>query len=149
MLRLARNPIFRPAQLRNLSCYKSWISTFNRGRRVQYHHSTSLNRLFFERPFKMSALTAAHQNKSTPGPYTEAHLNQNGPGDARPTGIQIVDDNYLRGKLKDKVCLTLIYLFRHLLKVQGLLHYRMLWRNRGRHCACRSRNRRPLLPGNA
>ncbi|KAL8699006.1 MAG: hypothetical protein Q9201_006252 [Fulgogasparrea decipioides] len=48
------------------------------------------------------AFTAAHQNKANPGPYTSAHLNQNGPGDARPTGFQIVEDNGLVGKLTDK-----------------------------------------------
>jgi hypothetical protein len=52
----------------------------------------------------MSVYTAAHQNKKTPGPYTEAHLNQHGPDDDRPTGLQIVEDNDLKGKLRDKVC---------------------------------------------
>lgn len=51
----------------------------------------------------MPNFTAAHQN-TTPTKYTEAHLKQNGPGDARPTGIQIVEDNGLIGALKDKVC---------------------------------------------
>ena len=50
----------------------------------------------------MSNFTAAHQNK-TPTRYTEAHLKQNGQGDARPTAIQIVEDNGLIGALKDKV----------------------------------------------
>ena len=68
----------------------------------------SLQSSFKHHSFGMSAYTAAHQNKSTPGPYTEAHLNQNGPGDARPTGVQIVDDNDLRGKLQDKVFSTFL-----------------------------------------
>lgn len=57
--------------------------------------------------FKM-AYTAAHQDKANPGPYTHAFLNQNGPGDARPTGLQIVEDNDLVGKLTDKVYPTLL-----------------------------------------
>jgi NAD(P)-dependent dehydrogenase (short-subunit alcohol dehydrogenase family) len=37
--------------------------------------------------------------------YVEAHKreNQNGPGDGRPTGVQIVEDEGLVGKLGDKV----------------------------------------------
>lgn len=56
------------------------------------------------------AYTAAHVNKTNPGPYTLAFLNQNGPGDSRPTGLQIVQDNDCVGKLKDKVN-TLIQIF--------------------------------------
>jgi hypothetical protein len=35
--------------------------------------------------------------------YTETHKNPQGPGDARPTALQIVKDNNLIGKLEDKV----------------------------------------------
>ncbi|CAH0057234.1 unnamed protein product [Clonostachys solani] len=35
--------------------------------------------------------------------YAEAHANPSGPGDARPTGLQIVKDNGLEGKLVGKV----------------------------------------------
>ncbi|KAH8810668.1 hypothetical protein F5884DRAFT_897237 [Xylogone sp. PMI_703] len=38
--------------------------------------------------------------------YTEAHLNPNGPGDARPTALQVVKDEGLEGKLTDKVFLV-------------------------------------------
>lgn len=50
----------------------------------------------------MPNYTAALKN-SVPTRYTEVHLNQNGPGDARPTGIQIVQDSGLVDALKDKV----------------------------------------------
>ena len=39
------------------------------------------------------------------GKYTEAHNHSQGPGDARPTAIQIVKDEGLVGKLDDKVVL--------------------------------------------
>ena len=35
--------------------------------------------------------------------YTEAHISPQGPGDARPTALQIVHDEGLEGKLRDKV----------------------------------------------
>ena len=35
--------------------------------------------------------------------YTEVHKNTKGPGDARPTALQIVEDEGLTGKLSDKV----------------------------------------------
>jgi hypothetical protein len=35
--------------------------------------------------------------------YAEAHKNFNGPGDARPTALQIVEDEGYIGKLTDKV----------------------------------------------
>ncbi|KAF5874947.1 uncharacterized protein Bfra_003400 [Botrytis fragariae] len=35
--------------------------------------------------------------------YAEAHLNPNGPGDARPTAIQIIKDEGVQGKLAGKV----------------------------------------------
>ena len=38
--------------------------------------------------------------------YAEAHRNHNGPGDARPTALQIVEDEGLTGKLTDKVFLV-------------------------------------------
>ncbi|KAK3716880.1 hypothetical protein LTR37_006230 [Vermiconidia calcicola] len=38
--------------------------------------------------------------------YAEAHKNHNGPGDARPTALQIVEDEGLTGKLTDKVFLV-------------------------------------------
>jgi len=37
--------------------------------------------------------------------YTEAHKQLNGPGDERPTALQIIKDNQLEGALKDKVVL--------------------------------------------
>jgi NAD(P)-dependent dehydrogenase (short-subunit alcohol dehydrogenase family) len=40
-----------------------------------------------------------------PNPYRESHLEPKGPGDARPTAFQIIKDNDLIGKLKDKVIL--------------------------------------------
>lgn len=39
-------------------------------------------------------------------PYAEAHENLKGPGDARPTALQILKDNDLVGKLPDKVMLV-------------------------------------------
>ena len=44
----------------------------------------------------------SNQNRA-PSRYAKAHLDRNGPGDARPTGIQIVKDNGLVNGLKDKV----------------------------------------------
>lgn len=41
-----------------------------------------------------------------PNRYTEAHKNNNGPGDARPTAQQIIDDESLVGKMEDKVALV-------------------------------------------
>ena len=38
--------------------------------------------------------------------YAAAHESPKGPGDARPTALQIVDDEGLRGKLSDKVVLV-------------------------------------------
>lgn len=38
--------------------------------------------------------------------YTEAHLNPNGPGDSRPTALQIVKDEGLENKLRNKVFLV-------------------------------------------
>ena len=35
--------------------------------------------------------------------YTAAHANRQGPGDARPTALQIIEDEQVRGKLKGKV----------------------------------------------
>lgn len=37
--------------------------------------------------------------------YTEAHKNLDGPGDGRPTAMQIVQDKQLEGALKHKVIL--------------------------------------------
>ena len=37
--------------------------------------------------------------------YAAVHASLNGPGDARPTALQIVEDEGLTGKLTDKVCL--------------------------------------------
>jgi len=37
------------------------------------------------------------------GPYTASHLNPQGPGDARPTALQIIHDESLEGKLTGKV----------------------------------------------
>ncbi|KAK5677323.1 hypothetical protein LTS10_009893 [Elasticomyces elasticus] len=38
--------------------------------------------------------------------YAQAHENTKGPGDARPTALQIIDDEGLTGKLSDKVFLV-------------------------------------------
>ena len=40
-----------------------------------------------------------------PGKFAEAHKNENlrGPGDARPTALQIIKDEGLEGKMTDKV----------------------------------------------
>jgi NAD(P)-dependent dehydrogenase (short-subunit alcohol dehydrogenase family) len=38
--------------------------------------------------------------------YHDAHVKPNGPGDARPTALQIVEDEGLKGKLSDKVFLV-------------------------------------------
>lgn len=38
--------------------------------------------------------------------YAAAHVNSKGPGDARPTAMQIVEDEGLIGKLEDKVFLV-------------------------------------------
>ena len=35
--------------------------------------------------------------------YADVHKDTNGPGDARPTALQIVEDDDLVGKLSDKV----------------------------------------------
>ncbi|KAK5174513.1 uncharacterized protein LTR77_001593 [Saxophila tyrrhenica] len=39
-------------------------------------------------------------------PYAEQHASTNGPGDARPTALQIIKDNDLLGKLSDKTILV-------------------------------------------
>ena len=39
------------------------------------------------------------------GRYNEVHTTPSGPGDARPTATQIIQDNGLTGKLNDKVIL--------------------------------------------
>ena len=38
--------------------------------------------------------------------YAKAHADTKGPGDARPTALQIVEDEGLDGKLADKVFLV-------------------------------------------
>ena len=38
-------------------------------------------------------------------PYAAAHRSPKGPGDARPTALQIIQDEHLEGKLTDKVIL--------------------------------------------
>lgn len=42
---------------------------------------------------------------STSEKYAEAHAHPQGPGDARPTAMQVVKDEDLMGKLADKVIL--------------------------------------------
>lgn len=37
--------------------------------------------------------------------YADVHLSTNGPGDARPTALQIIEDEGLTGKLTDKAFL--------------------------------------------
>jgi hypothetical protein len=46
-------------------------------------------------------LLANHYGKN--GKYTQAFLNQNGAGDARPTALDILKDNDRIGTMKDKV----------------------------------------------
>jgi NAD(P)-dependent dehydrogenase (short-subunit alcohol dehydrogenase family) len=43
---------------------------------------------------------------STNSRYYNAWVNQNGPGDSRPTAIQIIKDEDLEGKLKDKLAVV-------------------------------------------
>lgn len=43
--------------------------------------------------------------QTPPNPYAAAHASPAGPGDARPTALQILKDNALIGNLKDKVIL--------------------------------------------
>ena len=38
--------------------------------------------------------------------YAKAHENQNGPGDARPTALEIVEDEDMMAKLGGKVCIV-------------------------------------------
>lgn len=57
------------------------------------------------RTMAVSPFLAPHQGKNNK--YTQAFLNQNGPGDARPTAMQIVEDNGCIGTMKDKVRLSL------------------------------------------
>lgn len=45
-----------------------------------------------------------HHGKN--GRYTKAFLEQNGPGDARPTALDILKDNDQIGTIKDKVNIT-------------------------------------------
>ena len=40
-----------------------------------------------------------------PSPYAEAHVSPNGPGDARPTALQIIKDNDVIGSLTGKTFL--------------------------------------------
>jgi hypothetical protein len=49
--------------------------------------------------------------------YAEAHENPAGPGDARPTALQIIQDEGLEGNMKDKVSFKLLLLFR--VKIDG------------------------------
>jgi hypothetical protein len=37
--------------------------------------------------------------------YAAVHQNPNGEGDARPTALQVINDNGLKGKLTDKTIL--------------------------------------------
>lgn len=61
--------------------------------------------------------------------YAETFVNPQGPGDARPTALQIVKDEGLEGNMKDKVLLTNNCTFTQLLTLQGICHYRLLVRN--------------------
>lgn len=42
------------------------------------------------------------------GKYTQAFLDQNGPGDTRPTALDILKDNDRTGTMKDKVSITAV-----------------------------------------
>lgn len=44
--------------------------------------------------------------------YAAAHKTPNGPGDERPTALQIIQDEGLIGQMKDKV--SSLYLYLHL-----------------------------------
>lgn len=46
------------------------------------------------------------------GKYAEAHKNENlaGPGDSRPTAVQIIEDEGLVGNMKDKVFIVTVSL---------------------------------------
>lgn len=46
-------------------------------------------------------LISNHHGKN--GKYTQAFLEQNGPGDARPTALDILKDNDRIGSMKEKV----------------------------------------------
>lgn len=46
-------------------------------------------------------LISNHQGKN--GKYTQAFLEQNGPGDARPTALDILKDNDRISTMKEKV----------------------------------------------
>jgi hypothetical protein len=68
-------------------------------------NSKSSNRLAPRLP-----LLKAHFSTSSimPGKYAEFHgpEKENGPGDARPTALQIIKDEGLEGKMTDKVFLV-------------------------------------------
>jgi hypothetical protein len=49
-----------------------------------------------------SNLSHQHQAKM-PDRYAEAHSSLQGPGDARPTALQIIKDEGLEGNMEDKV----------------------------------------------
>lgn len=51
-------------------------------------------------------LISNHYGKN--GKYTQAFLEQNGPGDARPTALDILKDNDRIGTMKDKVSITVV-----------------------------------------
>jgi hypothetical protein len=48
----------------------------------------------------------SHHSKPTMSRYAAAHASLNGPGDARPTALQIVEDENLTNNLTDKVFLV-------------------------------------------
>ena len=66
----------------------------------QLPQSTSTHRI---RSFQHTIPRIIHSQPITMSRYAEAHKNNTGPGDARPTAIQIVEDENLVGKLTDKV----------------------------------------------
>jgi hypothetical protein len=58
---------------------------------------TTLIQIYFYLFITMSLQTTHYQ------PYAKQHEKPEGPGDARPTGLQVIEDNGLVGKLSDKV----------------------------------------------
>ena len=64
----------------------------------------SLARLSFRQPFEASQRGLATSTMSSR--YADAHQNPKGPGDSRPTALDIVKDEGLQGKLSDKVAIV-------------------------------------------
>jgi hypothetical protein len=61
--------------------------------------------------------------------YAEAHRQTAGPGDARPTALQIIRDEGLEGSMKDKVRDSFSPLVDGFLMRAGLPYYRLFFRH--------------------